>query len=224
MSKTAAALIITLTSMFLAVFVLVILGRIYCNRSATNQDLAFKLFRNGLQRLVCLTNVPFRYDIFMSYAEEDKDLVFNHLMPELEGRLGLRLCVHQRDFHPGRNILDNIEDCVVSSKKVMMIFSTYFAHSPWCQFELSLCQRHAMERHDELVVVHVNNTRDCELTPSMAAIMRTSTYISWSEQDVGNAFFWIRLRVALRDVILPPQPQRRRPHPLRHHEEESEIV
>ena len=224
MSKTAAVLIIAFTSMFLAVFVCVILYRIYCKRSATNQDLAFKLFRNGLQRLVCLTNVPFRYDIFMSYAEEDKDLVFNHLMPELEGRLGLRLCVHQRDFHPGRNILDNIEDCVESSKKVMMIFSTHFAHSPWCQFELSLCQRHAMERHDELVVVHVNNTPDCELTPSMAAIMRTSTYISWSQQDAGNAFFWNRLRVALRGVILPRQPQSRRPHPLRHREQETEIV
>lgn len=169
--------------------------------------------------------MPFKYDIFVSYAEEDKDMVFNHLQPELEGRLGLKLCLHQRDFHPGRNILDNIEDCVGSSKKAMMIFSTHFAHSPWCQFELSLCQRHAMDRHDELVVIHVNNTPDCELTPSMAAIMRTSTYISWSEQGEGKALFWNSLLVALGDVIHAPQQQgRRQQRQQQQQHEETEIV
>ena len=202
----------------IVIIVLVAIARI------CDQPLLIRAFRARENGVRFAQNENFQYDVFVSYAEEDDGWVRDHLMPELEGRLGLRLCVHQRDFHPGRNILDNIEDCVESSKKVMMIFSTHFAHSPWCQFELSLCQRHAMERHDELVVVHVNNTPDCELTPSMAAIMRTSTYISWSQQDAGNAFFWNRLRVALRGVILPRQPQSRRPHPLRHREQETEIV
>nr|KAG5711249.1 hypothetical protein BaRGS_005946 [Batillaria attramentaria] len=81
----------------------------------------------------------FQYDVFVSYDSEDFDWVQQHLMPELEGLMGLRLCLHERDFIPGRNIVDNIVECVESSKKIMMLFSIDFAKSPWCQFELTLC-------------------------------------------------------------------------------------
>ena len=62
----------------------------------------------------------FDYDIFVSFAGEDFDFVRDHLMPELEGTQNLRLCVHERDFIPGRNIVDNIVEAVESSKKVVL--------------------------------------------------------------------------------------------------------
>ena len=142
----------------------------------------------------------FQYDVFVSYAEEDDDWVRDHLMPELEGRLGLRLCVHQRDFHPGRNILDNIEDCLESSKKAMMIFSTHFARSQWCQFELSLGLRHVMDRDDELLIVYLHDVAPRDLTAGMAAMMRTCTYLRWSQRAEELTNFWNSLRMALRDL------------------------
>nr|KAG5686479.1 hypothetical protein BaRGS_030061 [Batillaria attramentaria] len=36
----------------------------------------------------------------LSAARQDEKWVREHLMPELEGRLGLRLCLHFRDFIP----------------------------------------------------------------------------------------------------------------------------
>jgi hypothetical protein len=65
----------------------------------------------------------FKYDVFVSYAKENLTWVRQNIMAELEGRMGLRLCIHERDFIPGNNIVDNIADCVSSSKKVMMVFS-----------------------------------------------------------------------------------------------------
>ena len=151
-------------------------------------------------RLLVDDEEKFQYDVFVSYAEEDDGWVRDHLMPELEGRLGLRLCVHQRDFHPGRNILDNIEDCLESSKKAMMIFSTHFARSQWCQFELSLGLRHVMDRDDELLIVYLHDVAPRDLTAGMAAMMRTCTYLRWSERAEELTNFWNSLRMALRDL------------------------
>ena len=52
------------------------------------------------------------YDVFVCYADKDMDWVSDHLMPQLEGERQLRLCIHERDFIPGKNIVDNISDCV----------------------------------------------------------------------------------------------------------------
>ena len=165
------------------------------------QPLLVRAFGGGENGVRFGQNENFQYDVFVAYAEGDEDWVRGHLMPELEGRLGLRLCVHQRDFHPGRNILDNIEDCVESSKKVVMVFSTHFAASQWCQFELSLCQRHVMDNDDGLLVVCVEDVQPREWTPGMMAILRTTTYIRWLEAPRHRAGFWNSMATALADVI-----------------------
>jgi hypothetical protein len=48
----------------------------------------------------------FDFDVFVSYASENLPWVRQNLMAELEGRAGLRLCIHERDFIPGKNIVD----------------------------------------------------------------------------------------------------------------------
>ena len=178
----------------IVIIVLVAIARI------CDQPLLIRAFRARENGVRFAQNENFQYDVFVSYAEEDDGWVRDHLMPELEGRLGLRLCVHQRDFHPGRNILDNIEDCVESSKKVMMIFSTHFARSPWCQFELSLGQHHVIHRNDELLIVCLHEVAPRDLTSGMSAMLRTCTYLRWSEQREERAFFWNSLRRAVHGV------------------------
>nr|KAG5696787.1 hypothetical protein BaRGS_012810 [Batillaria attramentaria] len=98
------------------------------------------------------------------YAHENEDFVMQHLVPELEGRLGLRLCLHKRDFIPGKGIIENISDCVEASKKVLVIFSTDFARSPWCQFELSLSLSYVLDNDDSLVVVSLHDIPSRDLT------------------------------------------------------------
>ena len=178
----------------IVIIVLVAIARI------CDQPLLIRAFRARENGVRFAQNENFQYDVFVSYAEEDDGWVRDHLMPELEGRLGLRLCVHQRDFHPGRNILDNIEDCLESSKKAMMIFSTHFARSQWCQFELSLGLRHVMDRDDELLIVYLHDVAPRDLTAGMAAMMRTCTYLRWSERAEELTNFWNSLRMALRDL------------------------
>ena len=143
----------------------------------------------------------FDYDVFVSYASEELPWVRQHLMPNLEELLGLRLCVHERDFIPGHNIVDNIAECVESSKKVLMVFSRDFVRSQWCQFELTFCLHHVMNHDDALVIVCVDDVASRDMTTAMMAVLKTTTYIQWDEDDHARDSFWRRLHLALNEVI-----------------------
>jgi hypothetical protein len=124
-----------------------------------------------MQRALNVIDGHYEYDIFVSYAEEDGNWVRNVLAPRVEGRWGVRLCLHYRDLHPAKQILDNIECCVDGSRRMMFVFSPHFASSPWCQFELSLGLDQALSRDDYLLVVYLTDVAAEDMTASMAAIL-----------------------------------------------------
>lgn len=63
---------------------------------------------------------PFTYHAFISYSHSDADWVRDQLLPSLENsRNPYRLCIHERDFMPGRWIIDNIIDNIENSRKVL---------------------------------------------------------------------------------------------------------
>ena len=143
----------------------------------------------------------YRYDVFLAYAEEDMGWVQDELLPVLEGRWGLRVCVHQRDFVPGKHIVDNISDSVEGSERVLLVFSPHFARSQWCQFELRYCQTCVMERDDVMVLALLRETESRDMSGAMTAVMRTTTYLEWADQSqAARESFWGRLRLALGDV------------------------
>lgn len=47
-------------------------------------------------------NKPYRYDAFISYNVQDEVWVHRELLPALEEERGWRLCLHHRDFQPGK--------------------------------------------------------------------------------------------------------------------------
>ena len=143
----------------------------------------------------------FDYDVFVSFAGEDLDWVLQHLVPKLEEELGLRLCIHERDFRPGKNILNNIVDSINASKKYLMVFSRHFTHSPWCQFELDLCLGHTLDYDDLLIVACLGDVPSRDLTSSMAAVLKTTTYIQWRPNRDAATLFWDRVELALEDVV-----------------------
>jgi hypothetical protein len=141
--------------------------------------LVYEAFRgrdDGARRRRLLQN-KFDFDVFVSYDKRDLPWVRRHPMAELEGRMGLRLCVHERDFVIGYDIVDNIAECVEHSKKVMMVFSRHFVRSQWCQFELTYCLRHVMDYDDALIIVCKDYVASGKMTSAMMAVMKTTTYI-----------------------------------------------
>ena len=78
------------------------------------------------------------YDVFISYSNEDKDLVEEKLVPALEDQnsdFTYRCLVHVRDFIPGRPIMDQIVNAVDSSKCTLIILSKHYLQSDWGRHE-----------------------------------------------------------------------------------------
>nr|KAG5687073.1 hypothetical protein BaRGS_018158 [Batillaria attramentaria] len=185
----------------LALFCLTVFSTLYRYRWHIRLVL-YEAFRGGVEaRRRRLENGRFQYDVFVSFDADDLLWVRERLVPQLEQRLHLRLCLHDRDFIPGRNIIDNIEECVETSKKVLMVFSPAFARSEWCQFELALCLRHAMDNDDVLVVALLKDIPPRDLTPAMKAVMKTTTYIQWADEPDAVASFWGRMEIALEEIL-----------------------
>uniref|UniRef100_A0A7N9ARI6 TIR domain-containing protein n=1 Tax=Mastacembelus armatus TaxID=205130 RepID=A0A7N9ARI6_9TELE len=76
------------------------------------------------------------YHVFISYSSTDYQWTHS-LIKQLES-CGLQVCYHDRDFTPGRTVLENMSDCIHQSQKVLLVLSPEFVRSRWCLLEANM--------------------------------------------------------------------------------------
>ncbi|XP_072288422.1 toll-like receptor 13 [Eucyclogobius newberryi] len=144
------------------------------------------------------------YDAFVSYNVHDEAWVYGELMKHLEEEQGWKLCLHHRDFEPGRPIVDNITDAIYGSRKTLCVISRRYLQSEWCSREMQVASfRLFDERKDVLVLVFLEDIPASHLSPfyRMRKALRRQTYLSWPGA-AGAAgpeahLFWEKLGRAL---------------------------
>jgi hypothetical protein len=67
----------------------------------------------------------YEYDVFISYAKQDKSWVENELLPRLQAK-GLKPFIDFIDFKPGKSELGEIERGIRSSRKTLLMISPYY--------------------------------------------------------------------------------------------------
>uniref|UniRef100_A0A3Q1GW28 TIR domain-containing protein n=1 Tax=Anabas testudineus TaxID=64144 RepID=A0A3Q1GW28_ANATE len=144
----------------------------------------------------------FTYHAFISYSHSDADWVRDQLLPCLENnRNPYRLCIHERDFMPGKWIIDNIIENIESSRKVIFVLSRSFVNSEWCNYELYFAQQKAMGKTFSDVILVVKEPIDPRSLPSkycrLKKMLSTKTYLEWPQQVNQQAFFWLQLKSVL---------------------------
>uniref|UniRef100_A0A8D0FBR2 TIR domain-containing protein n=1 Tax=Strix occidentalis caurina TaxID=311401 RepID=A0A8D0FBR2_STROC len=143
----------------------------------------------------------YAYDSFVSYNSADEGWVLGELVPELE-RGALRLCLHHRDFSPGRAIVDNIVDAIYNSRKTVCVVSRSYLRSEWCSLEIQLASYRLFdELRDVLVLVFLEAIPDAELSAyhRMRRVLLKRTYLSWPPEPPARPLFWAKLK---RDTTL----------------------
>ncbi|XP_031723155.1 toll-like receptor 18 isoform X2 [Anarrhichthys ocellatus] len=158
----------------------------------------------------------FTYHAFISYSHSDADWVRNQLLPCLESNgNSYRLCIHERDFMPGRWIIDNIIDNIESSRKVIFVLSQHFVNSDWCNYELYFAQQRAVGKTFGDVILVLKEPMDPSSLPSkyckLKKMLSTKTYLEWPQQVSQQAFFWAQLK----GVLGKPTLTRRRAHSVK---------
>ena len=151
--------------------------------------------RRNQERLVECT-----YDAFVSYNHGDQRWVIEHLLPELEYKGNIRLCLHDRDWLAGPDVADNIIDSIEDSHKTILVLSNHFAQSQWCELEMSMAQHKLLtSQKDVLVLVIKDPIDDCYMTSRLRYLMTTQTYLAWEAGDPQKVRrFWKALRQAVK--------------------------
>ena len=157
------------------------------------------------QRLVDQSR-NYLYDAFVAYDKDDRGWVRNELISHLESPVAdgrddhsisskhMRLCIHKRDFEPGKWIQENIITAIEHSKMVLVVISKNFLNSNWCLFELEMAQMQSMERGSNIVIpILMENVSFEEMPASLRMIVRKHTYIEWKEETGDHEEFWERL-------------------------------
>ncbi|KAL8219698.1 UNVERIFIED_CONTAM: hypothetical protein K2H54_031354 [Gekko kuhli] len=145
----------------------------------------------------------YKFDAFVSYNSTDEKWVLEHLVPSLEGGEApiFRLCLHHRDFHPGKYIIDNIVDSIHNSRHTICIISRKYLQSEWCSMEIQLASYRLFdELKDVLIPIFLEDIPKKELSVyhRMRKVMLKKTYISWPMDPEAQKLFWAKLRFALK--------------------------
>lgn len=142
----------------------------------------------------------FKYDAFISYNVQDEPWVVKQLLPNLEDKQGWRLCLHHRDFEPGRGIIDNIMDGIYSSRKTICLITENYLKSTWCSKEIQMANfRLFDEKKDVLILIFLEDIPSYHLSPyyRMRKLIRKKTYLKWPNHGEDTRVFWEKLRMAL---------------------------
>uniref|UniRef100_A0A8C3JMN8 TIR domain-containing protein n=1 Tax=Calidris pygmaea TaxID=425635 RepID=A0A8C3JMN8_9CHAR len=143
----------------------------------------------------------FLYDTFVSYNSADEGWVLGELVPQLEEGGSLRLCLHHRDFRPGRAIVDNIVDAIYNSRKTVCVVSRGYLRSEWCSLEIQLATYRLFEElRDVLVLVFLEPLPEAELSLFHRArrVLLRRTHLRWPQQPQERPLFWAKLIHTLR--------------------------
>ncbi|XP_073495357.1 toll-like receptor 2 [Phyllobates terribilis] len=144
----------------------------------------------------------YAYHAFISYSYSDADWVRGVLLPRLENsNPPYRVCIHERDFLPGRWIIDNIIENIENSRKIIFILSHNFVNSEWCNYELYFAHQRAIGHAFEDVILVVKENVSMEDLPKrfcrLRKMLSTKTYLEWPLEENRQPFFWVQLKSIL---------------------------
>ncbi|NXC06474.1 TLR21 protein, partial [Orthonyx spaldingii] len=143
------------------------------------------------------------YDAFVSYSENDSDWVENTMVRELEQACPpFRLCLHKRDFVPGKWIVDNIIDSIEKSRKTLFVLSEHFVQSEWCKYELDFSHFRLFDENNDAAILILLEPIQSKAIPKrfckLRKIMNTKTYLEWPAGEEQQQVFWENLKGALK--------------------------
>uniref|UniRef100_A0A8B9SIQ2 Toll-like receptor 2 n=1 Tax=Anas platyrhynchos TaxID=8839 RepID=A0A8B9SIQ2_ANAPL len=143
------------------------------------------------------------YDAFVSYSENDSNWVENVMVQELEQACPpFRLCLHKRDFVPGKWIVDNIIDSIEKSHKTLFVLSEHFVQSEWCKYELDFSHFRLFDENNDAAILILLEPIQSQAIPKrfckLRKIMNTKTYLEWPREEEQQEMFWENLKAALK--------------------------
>ncbi|XP_005392050.1 PREDICTED: toll-like receptor 6 [Chinchilla lanigera] len=140
-----------------------------------------------------------QFHAFVSYSELDSAWVKNELLPNLE-KENLQICLHERNFVPGKSIVENIISCIEKSYKSIFVLSPNFIQSEWCHYELYFAHHKLFwEGSNNLILILLKPIPENNIPSKyhkLRAVMAQRTYLEWPTEKSKHGLFWANVRAA----------------------------
>ena len=146
-------------------------------------------------------NDDYKYDIFISYANDDYRFVTVEMYNGLDAA-GISMCLHQKDFLPGTYIAENILRAIKSSRKTVIVLSPAFLDSKWCMYEFNMARMEGIYGRDGESIVFILMYEEIDISrisEEMRECLESESYLAYPQEEEENPYFWEMLTRALKD-------------------------
>ncbi|XP_064598281.1 toll-like receptor 4 [Liolophura sinensis] len=140
------------------------------------------------------------YDAFVAYTSDEYEWVIRQLRPKLElVDDPVQLCVHDRDFIPGKPIHENIVEKMKESRKILLIISPAFLDSTYGPLEIEYAGMKCLEegRDDIILCVLMEDISVRQMPRALRNLWHKITFLKWSADPEAQIIFWRNLKAAL---------------------------
>lgn len=188
-------LISSITSIIVISVLIIIIAILYYKQK---QNIVIFLFTHNMCQLFFKeedVDEDKLFDAFISYSYHNRDFVIDHLIPELEQKEPrYNLCIHERNFMPGKSIVENIINAIELSRRTVIILSNEFVESDWGMLEFSVAHHQMLKDCiNRVVIVMMDEISEKSISvKELQFFLSTKTYLKKEE-----LWFWDKLRYAL---------------------------
>ncbi|ELW65894.1 toll-like receptor 13 [Tupaia chinensis] len=174
----------------------------FSSKLASSLRYGFYIFRAWYLAKWYRTEKKFIYDAFVSFTATDEQWVYKELVPALEegGKPTFKLCLHHRDFEPGTDIFENIQNAINTSRKTLCVVSNHYLHSEWCRLEIQLASIKMFYDHEDVIIlIFLEEIPNYKLSSyhRLRKLVNRQTFITWPQNANERPLFWARIRNAL---------------------------
>ncbi|XP_055981542.1 toll-like receptor 6 [Sorex fumeus] len=140
-----------------------------------------------------------QFHAFISYSGHDSAWVKTELLPNLE-KEDIRVCLHERNFVPGKSIMGNIINFIEKSYKSIFVLSPHFVQSEWCHYELYFAHHNLFhEGSDNLILILLEPIPQHSIPGNyykLRTLMAQRTYLEWPKEKAKQGLFWANIKAA----------------------------
>lgn len=123
--------------------------------------------------------IDYKYDVFISYDEQDKNWVEEQLISRLENRKVEYIT--KQEFTLGKPQVSNIEAAVKESRKILLIISSSYIANTWEQFGSLLSISHGLNSGQYITIPIIIET--CDLPDLILFLERVELYKSNTDDE-----------------------------------------
>lgn len=137
----------------------------------------------------------YKYSAYVIYCYEDFKWIKHELIPKMEEKHGLHLCIPHRDFELGKVFADNIVEHMNLSKTVITVLSNNFAKNEWCLFQLAVARsKLSKDGTFSIFPVMLEEIDFKNMNSSLYSLIKLSSYAAWNFDERGVELFWKQVR------------------------------